>query len=130
MELPKLPMFSDAALATLDQMPCFSTERGRFEWLSGGLIWPDEFPWIGTPERELMSNPPEAIGCLLACRAAITLAKETPFLPIWEQVARIAPNWPGLRPERRGEKALRRLRAALRLQDRCFAAIEANSDIK
>jgi len=97
--------------------------RGEFEWLSGGLMWSDEFPSLGTPERQAMSQA-GAVGCLLAARAAVTLGQESGFLPVWEQVARHAPNWPGLRPERRGEAALRRLRAALRRQDRCLAALE------
>ena len=119
-----LPLFSDAALAVLDQMPCDPTSRGEFEWLSGGLMWSDELPLVGTPERQAMS-PAAATGCLLACRASLTLGKNDAFLPVWEQVVRYAPNWPGLRPERRGEAARRRLLAALRLQDRYFATLEA-----
>jgi hypothetical protein len=120
-------MFSEAALAVLDRMPFDPTARGDFEWLSGGLMWSDEFP-LG-PERQAMSQS-GAIGCLLACRASITLGQESGFLPIWEQVVRYAPNWPGLRPERRGEGALRRLRAALRRADRCLAAIEGQQGTK
>ena len=123
-----LPLFSDAALAVLDQMPLFDlTSRGNFEWLSGGLMWSDEFPLLGTSERRAMS-PAAATGCLLACRASLTLGKINAFLPIWEQVVQYAPNWPGLRPERRGEAARRRLLAALRLQDRYFATLEAQQD--
>jgi hypothetical protein len=120
-------MFSGAALAVLDRLPFDPTARGKFEWLSGGLMWSDEFPLLGTPERQAMSQP-GAIGCLLASRAALTLGQESGFLPVWEQVVRHAPNWPGLRPERRGEVALRRLRAALRRQDRCLAALEVQLD--
>jgi hypothetical protein len=121
-----LPLFSASALAVLDQMLFDPKARGQFEWLSGGLMWPDEFPRMGTPERRAMT-PAEAIGCLLACRAAITLGQASPYLPIWEQVTQHAPHWPGLRPERRGEAALRRLRAALWRQDRCLAAIEGQA---
>jgi hypothetical protein len=126
MEQRGLPTFSEAALAVLDRMPCDPTARAAFEWLSGGLMWADEFPPVGTPERQAMSQA-GAVGCLLAARAAVTLGQESGFLPVWEQVVRHAPNWPGLRPERRGEAALKRLRAALRRQDRCLAAIEAQA---
>ena len=124
-----LPLFSDAALAVLDRMPFDPVSRGRFEWLSGGLMWSDELPLLNTPERQAIA-PAAATRYLLACRASLTLGKETAFLPIWEQIVRHAPNWPGLRPERRGEVALRRLLAALRLQDRCFAALETQLDAK
>jgi hypothetical protein len=129
MEQRRLPMFSDEALAVLDQLSFDPAACGQFEWLSGGLMWADEFPPLGTPERQAMSQA-GAVGCLLAARAAVTLGQDSGFLPVWEQVARHAPNWPGLRPERRGEAALRRLRAALRRQDRCLAAIEAQVDAK
>ena len=122
-------MFSEEALSVLDRLTFDPVARGDFEWLSGGLMWSDEFPPVGTPERQAMSQS-GAIGCLLACRASITLGQESGFLPIWEQVVRHAPNWPGLRPERRGEAALRRLRTALRRQDRCLAALEAQLDAK
>jgi hypothetical protein len=117
-------MFSEAALAVLERMPFAPTARASFEWLSGGLMWVDEFPPVGTSERQAMSQS-GAIGSLLAARAALTLGEKSAFLPVWEQVARQAPNWPGLRPERRGKLALRRLRAGLRLLDRCLAAMEA-----
>ncbi|MDB5307465.1 MAG: hypothetical protein JWO38_1667 [Gemmataceae bacterium] len=121
-------MFSDAELAILDRMPFEPAARGVFEWLSGGLMWPDEFPF-GTPERRAMSEA-GSIGCLLACRASLTLGQQTGLYPLWEQVLRHAPNWPGLRPERRGAAALRRLRAALRKQDRCLGALETQQDAK
>jgi hypothetical protein len=62
-------LISDGSLSVLNDMSLDAGSRGRFEWLSGGLMWPDEFPPLGTPERKLISTPQEAIGCLLACRA-------------------------------------------------------------
>ena len=123
-----LPLFSTAALAVLDRMPFDPVARGRFELMSGGLMWPDQFPPAGSVEGELVCAQ-WVHRYLIAYRRALTLGEDrAEFLPVWEQVARLAPNWPGLRPERRGERAARRLRAALRGQDKCLAEFEAHLD--
>jgi hypothetical protein len=125
MEQPGLPLFSADALAVLDRMPFDPDARGSFELMSGGLIWPDEFPPPGSPEWELV-RPQWVYRYLVAYRRALTLGEDREeFRPVWEQVVRQAPNWPGLRPERRGERAERRLRAALRQQDKCLAEFES-----
>lgn len=117
-------IFSEAALVVLDQMAFNPMARGRFEWLSGGLIWPDELPRIGTAEWDVVS-PGDVYRFLIAYRASITVGPErAEFRPVWEQVVEHAPNWPGLRPERRDERAARRLRAAYRRRDRCLAELE------
>ena len=116
-------LFSPAALAVLDSQQYDPEAKGFYEMLSGGLVWPDERPEPGEPGRDLVfSNA--AYGCLMATRAAITLGKETGIWPVWEQVEREAPNWPGLRPERRGDEARRRLLAAKRREDRCLDEFE------
>ena len=126
MDTPDPSLFSAAALAVLDQMPFDGAASAHFEYLSGGLMWPDEFPPLGSPGRRTIS-PPSVVGAVLAYRASITLGKEWTFYrPLWEQLMRQAPNWPGLRAERRGERAQRCLQAALRLQDRCLAPLEAH----
>jgi hypothetical protein len=123
---PEPRQFSDAALAILNKMAFDPAVRGRFEILSGALMWPDEFPRPGTQEWAAL-----APGCLyrflLAYRASVTLHPEQaqPY-DLWEQVDRHAPNWPGLRPERRGEMARRRLLAALRRHDKCLAELESH----
>jgi len=123
-----LPQFSRAALAALDQLRFDPAARGRFELMSGGLMWPDEFPPSGSAEWELV-RPQWAYRYLIAYRRVVTLGEDREeFRPVWEQVARHAPNWPGLRPERRDERAARRLRAALRGQDKCLAEFEAHLD--
>jgi hypothetical protein len=115
-------LFSAAALEVLNNRQYDPAAKGAYEWLSGGLMWPDERPEAGEPGRELVfSNA--AFGCLLASRAALTLG-ETGVWPVWEQVLHEAPNWPGLRPERRGEQARRRLLAAKRVQAKCLSELE------
>jgi hypothetical protein len=121
-----VPLFSAAALAILDRMPFDPAARGRFEYLSGGLMWQDEFPPVMSPDWQVIA-PNYAYRYLIAYRASITLGREqAAFCPVWEQVVQQAPNWPGLRPERRGAAAMRRLRAALRVQDRCLAKLESH----
>jgi len=121
--------FSDAALAVLDAMRFDPGARAHFEYLSGGLLWSDEFPKCGTSEW-LAIAPGHLYSYLLAYRASITLGPERAGIrELWEQVVQKAPNWPGLRPERRGPRALRRLQAALRIQEKCFARLEAGEDI-
>lgn len=126
MDTSKLRLFSMAALAVLNRMPFDPIARAQFELMSGGLIWPDEFPPFGSPEW-LNVSPNWVYRYLLSYRASITLGEErAEFRLVWEQVVQQAPNWPGLRSERRGERALRRLRAALRRQEKCLAEIESH----
>lgn len=128
MDTPQPRVFSKAALAILNRMPFDPTARGKFEYLSGGLLWADEFPPLGSSDWAVI-EPDYLYRALLAYRASITLDQEqAKACELWDQVARQAPNWPGLRPERRGERAQRRLRAALRLSDKCLAELEANQD--
>lgn len=119
------PLFAPAALSILDRMPFDPVARSQFEVMSGALEWPDEFPRFGSPEfAAVVRNCVHRY--LLAYRASLTLGEErSEFRPVWEQVTRHAPNWPGLRPERRGEQARRRLRAALRRQEKCLSDLEA-----
>ena len=119
-----VPLFSRAALWLLDRVQIDPAARGQFEYLSGGLIWPDEFPAFGGPVFSGF-----AFRYLIAYRASITLGEErAEFRPVWEQVSRAAPRWPGLRPDRCSGPAVRRLQAALRRQDRCFAELESQPE--
>ncbi len=121
------PLFSRAALWLLNRQRFEPAAKGQFEYMSGGLSWPDEFPTESGPHAVVFRG--YAFRFLLAYRASATLRQELHGShPVWEQVARHAPNWPGLRPERRGTAALRRLRAALRRQDRCFAEFESQAE--
>jgi hypothetical protein len=126
MDAPDPRLFSDAALAILDRMPFDVEARGSFEIMSGGLIWPDEFPRPGTDAWAAIA-PGWLYRFLIAYRASITLhpAQAKPY-ELWQQVVQHAPNWPGLRPERRGEQARRRLRAALRRQAKCLAELDSH----
>ncbi len=121
-------LFSVAALEILNNQPYDPAAKGSYELLSGGLIWPDEFPKFGEPGREVVYAP-WAYRFLIAARAAITLGDEqTGFRPTWDQVVREAPKWPGLRPERWGEQARKRLLAAKRRETKCLDELERQLD--
>lgn len=125
MDTPGLPLFSADALAVLDGMPFDPVASVGFEVMSGEMMWSDEFPPAGSPGWAAIS-PNWMYRYLLAYRASITLGEErTEYRPVWDQVVRRAPNWPGLRPERRSESALRRLRVALRQQGKCLTELES-----
>ena len=122
-------LLSDAAIQILNEMKFNPHARGRFEQLSGGLMWSDEFPPLCSAEWAEI-EPGYLYRYLLAYRATITLEQgRSRRFEHWEQVARDAPHWPGLRPKRRGERAKRRLQAALRLQDRRLAKLESEQDL-
>ncbi|MCE9568212.1 MAG: hypothetical protein K8U57_39935 [Planctomycetes bacterium] len=117
-------MFSDAALVVLDEQQYDPIAKGQYEIMSGGLVWRDDFPEMGSPEWKLIARS-FFYRYLIAFRADLTLGKErVEFRPLWEQVEMHAPNWPGLRPERRGEKVRRRLLAAKRRSDVCLDELE------
>ena len=68
--------------------------RPHYEMMSGALLWDDEKAAI----------PFIAIGwfrATLAYRTSVLLAKpRIEFESIWTDVQRLAPRWPGFRPER------------------------------
>jgi hypothetical protein len=120
-----VPLFTSAGLEVLNRRPYDPAARASYDILSGGLIWPDEFPRIGSPEW-LVIAPRCAYRYLIAYRASLTLGEELPdFRPVWDQVTSSASNWPGLRAERRGETARRRLLAAKQRETRCLDALES-----
>lgn len=124
MSTARMPLFSAAGLSVLDRQVYDPAARASYVLMSGGLMWPDEFPPCSSPAWMEIS-PNWVYRYLIAFRASITLGEErAEFRPIWEQVARHAPNWPGLRSERRGERARRRLLAAKRREARCLADLD------
>ena len=118
-------MFTPEGLATLDRQPYDPAVKASYDLLADGLFWRDEMP-SGFVQLGPSGILPDrvAYGCLIAYRAALTLGAASPFRPVWEQVVAFAPNWPGLRPERRGEKARKRLLAAKRRADACLDELE------
>ena len=99
--MPTIPTFSKAALAILNRQVYDPTAKCDYEIMSGGLLWSDEFPQIGSPEWPVFAHN-WVYRFLLAYRASITMGEENAlFRPVWQQAIHHAPNWPGLRAERR-----------------------------
>jgi hypothetical protein len=122
-----VPLFTTAALAVLDSQQYDPEAKGSYELMSGALVWSDELPKLS--EAWAVVAQGDIWRFLVAYRASVTLGKEqVAFRAVWEQVVQHAPNWPGLRPERRGDKARRRLLAAKRRSDRCLDELQRKFD--
>jgi hypothetical protein len=114
------PTPSGKALEILNAMPLDPNATHAYEHLSGGMLWSDEFPDVGSRDWEAVS-----VGFLyrflIAARRDITIGAASPrFQELWRLVETHSPNWPGLRPERRSEGMRKRLLAAERLAKRCY----------
>ena len=116
----QITSFSDSALAVLDGMPIDPCATYFYEHFSGGFIWSDEFPHLSSTEWGIVSHD-YLYRVLIQFRRRITLGIADPeTLPLWQQVFRHAPNWPGLALERRTGRIVSRLRAAERAAHRCY----------
>ena len=125
-----LPLFSADALAILDRMPFDPEARSIFDLMSGGLVWADEFPCIGSPEWAVV-KPNWVYRYAVAYRASLTVGPErAEFRAVWEQINQHAPNWPGLRLERRGDRARHRLLAGMRREAVCLRGLDDEMNAK
>lgn len=78
----------------LNDLTFSETARRFYEMMSGGLMWEDEKPDIPFSENGWFR-------AALAYRSSVILGKpRTEFASIWSALQRIAPKWPGFRPER------------------------------
>jgi hypothetical protein len=90
-------LFSEEALDFLSGAVYDPEAELSYEALSHSFIWSDELLWEamvryggGCPFRELIGY-----------RGSVVLgAPDSSLRPVWEQVARACPGWPGLRTER------------------------------
>lgn len=124
-----LGVISARTLRLLDGMVYDPLAKAGYDIMSGGLVWPDEFPPFGDPAgREVW--PAYLPRFLVAYRASLTLGEtRTELKDLWDQVSRDAPHWPGLREDRRGEKARKRLLAAKRRDQICLDGLEHQLEI-
>jgi len=78
----------------LNTLSVCDTATPFYEMMSGALMWPDEKASL--PSLEL-----GWFRATLAFRSSLILnSPRTEFEPIWQAVKKIAPKWPGFRPER------------------------------
>ena len=125
-------LFSSNALTILDSMIYDASATYRYDVMSGGFFWSDEFPERNTPEwKEIQYN--DVYRLLLAIRREITLGHMSyESHPLWAQVASEAPNWPGLHHERHRGRIVNRLKAAIRISnnkiDKLFGDSKGQAD--
>ena len=78
----------------LNDVKFSTTARYTHELMSGALMWADEKPDI--PFSEL-----GWFRAALAYRSSVILGDPLPeYEPIWKELQRLAPKWPGFQPER------------------------------
>ncbi|MEO1524620.1 MAG: hypothetical protein AAFX06_04250 [Planctomycetota bacterium] len=107
-------------MSILDGMPFDPDATHRYEHLSGGFIWCDEFPQLHTPDWRIVSHD-YLYRYLIQFRRRLTLGiAHVDEFPLWQQVASSAPNWPGLDAERRSQRVAQLLKAAERDARDCY----------
>src|SRR5262245_46857127 len=91
---------SPELLSLLRQTQYDPSARRGYDLFAGGLRWADEFPdGLGEVVIRLQDWSHRK---LIAHRSAVILGGDVGrFIEIWQEIERDAPNWPGLRPERR-----------------------------
>jgi hypothetical protein len=78
----------------LNDLPFSGTAHRFYEMMSGAVMWEDE-------KAKLPSSELGWYRAALAYRSSIILANpRTEFESVWNALKRIAPKWPGFRPER------------------------------
>ncbi len=91
---------SPELLALLRQTRYDQSAHRSYDLFAGGFQWSDEIPegfWEFVIRLDDWSHRK-----LIAHRAAVILGGDVGrFIEIWREVERDAPDWPGLRPERR-----------------------------
>ena len=118
-------MFSDDALAVLNSMPHDASATFAYHHFAGGFYWSDEFPDTTSPDWNVVSHD-DVYRYLIRIRRCITFDDaDLASLPLWRQVVDFAPNWPGLRADRREGAIVKRLRAAERLAEKCLDDLDA-----
>jgi hypothetical protein len=94
-----LMLFPDEALAILRTAVYRPDAERVYEVMSGGFSWSDELLWESYPACRRHGS--WAFRCLMSYRATvISGAPQLDLRPVWDQVTREGPNWPGLRLER------------------------------
>ncbi len=102
------PLLSARVLSILNTLPFDPHARSELTHLFDGLRWSDELP-TDEANRRLVSFS-DGVSHAHFYRTCLTRGEERPeYRPLWNQLAIHAPNWPGMRPERRDESARRLL---------------------
>ncbi len=116
--------FSDDALAVLGAMTYDPAATFSYDHFAGGFLWSDEFPDTSSHDWNVVSHD-YVYRYLIRIRRCITLDDANlSSLPLWRRVLDFAPNWPGLRADRREGTIVKRLHAAERLAEKCLKDLD------
>jgi len=116
--------FTPELLDLLDAARYDPHAQRAYDGLSGSFRWTDEFPDAFLLEANRQDN--WSFRDLLAYRASLTRGRpDVRLQPIWYQVQRACPNWPGFRFERHAKQLAELLDAE---NERFRAEVEALPD--
>jgi hypothetical protein len=87
---------SEARLEVLARAVYDPDAERSYEGLSESFLWSDERLW-----EAMAHDKAGAVRRLMGYRGSVIRgAPDSDLRPLWEQVVRTCPNWPGVRPER------------------------------
>lgn len=117
--------FSPAAIAALKQAVWDPKAERLTDLLAGGFFWSDEN--LHEVSQTGIRKDFTAERMLVAYRASLAMGKPRSVLSEpWEQVCQEAPEWPGLRPERRSSANGEELEANLMAEYEGFIRLMAD----
>ena len=99
-------LFPAEALAIMRKARWRPWARRRYDGLSPGFYWSDEFPW------RVSDAWTQQCHAVIAFRASLILGEpRAPMRPVWDQLEQECPRWPGFRLARRSPALRHRLEA-------------------
>jgi hypothetical protein len=102
-EIMEIPELEEEIVEEFRKLKYDPNAKSSYEWMSGGLIWKDEFTSELIAGLSKQTHP--IINYLLrylwAYRSSLVVGKERlEFRKIWQTVYSQVPFWPGFTPER------------------------------
>lgn len=111
-EIIEIPELSVNILTEFKKLEYDPKAINFYEWLSGGLVWRDEYT-NGLMSLLLKEQHPITqylFRYLWAYRSSVICGEERlEYRNIWQSVYKQVPSWPGFRPERSDSSHLQKL---------------------
>jgi hypothetical protein len=102
-------LFPEEAIVILRAAVYFADAKRSYDMMSGSFLWSDELLRESAPACRRHNS--WAFRYLLGYRGSVIRGTpDNKLLPVWEQVMRSCPNWPGFRPERNSTNLAAELR--------------------
>ncbi len=116
-------LLPDDAIVILRRAVWQSDAKRSYELMTGSFWWSDEL--VREVSRLCVGRKDWSYRYLMGYRASVIRgAPDEHLRPVWEQVARECPDWPGLRPERNSPALADELRREERRQCVEFRRLE------